>query len=635
MPTTLFIRASAVLRPRPKGSRRLEAVEQRLQLGPNNAPGHAPPVLQKGERRLRYCGKIFAKRKEVMEETPIRPSAVSVGPRPTKSASWWRSLGALVFALVNAIATGGPAHCQLACTGLGLSNPCVPGGGSTKTDCFLELAPRPVPPRRKDLRPKNQLVCYEGDPACDIDGPNNGGCTMQASICINNHDPRFSLCVPSSVASCDVLAPPRGSSDPNRFLLEAQCQAVVDSGTPDLCSAPVPLQVPLNPRGGTGQRTIRLRVSDATGARDSDVLKLRCKKSSCGDGRIQSDHEQCDDGNRTNGDGCDAGCHLEDGWACAGAPSVCTRLTVTPTPAHTSTSTARPGATPTSTPDSCCSTASPTRTPTPTPSPTPSATASREFIPPAGQTALFEDDFTTSISTSNWNVGWYGNGTTDITKGANSSETACWNPANISTSNSQLHLVLRHQYCTTTATDASIQTFPWTGAGITTRHTFNTSSATVHAEAKIQLPALNGAYSDWPAFWLTGVQECWPQHGELDIAEVSTTDLSAHTHYGTTCGDTSKNTSVIATLNDANFHVYSADASPAAGGSCSSPYRYEQVTYKRDGTVIGTHTQCIDLTGGWMVVVNLSCGDKPGDLNGGPCVDGSQMDVEYVAVSQP
>ncbi|WP_437296985.1 DVUA0089 family protein [Sorangium sp. So ce426] len=44
----------------------------------------------------------------------------------------------------------------------------------------------------------------------------------------------------------------------------------------------------------------------------------------CGDGAVSAPAEMCDDGNRTAGDGCDPGCAIEPGFACAGAPSVCT-----------------------------------------------------------------------------------------------------------------------------------------------------------------------------------------------------------------------------------------------------------------------------------------------------------------------
>ena len=44
---------------------------------------------------------------------------------------------------------------------------------------------------------------------------------------------------------------------------------------------------------------------------------------SCSDGTLDAG-EQCDDGNTSGGDGCTAGCQIEAGYECAGAPSVCT-----------------------------------------------------------------------------------------------------------------------------------------------------------------------------------------------------------------------------------------------------------------------------------------------------------------------
>jgi len=43
----------------------------------------------------------------------------------------------------------------------------------------------------------------------------------------------------------------------------------------------------------------------------------------CGDSILAPD-EDCDDGNLDSDDGCDDACHVEPGWACEGAPSVCT-----------------------------------------------------------------------------------------------------------------------------------------------------------------------------------------------------------------------------------------------------------------------------------------------------------------------
>lgn len=44
----------------------------------------------------------------------------------------------------------------------------------------------------------------------------------------------------------------------------------------------------------------------------------------CGD-KITNGTEQCDDGNKLNGDGCNITCSIENGFSCSGQPSVCTR----------------------------------------------------------------------------------------------------------------------------------------------------------------------------------------------------------------------------------------------------------------------------------------------------------------------
>ncbi|HSI05285.1 MAG TPA: hypothetical protein VLC93_12440, partial [Myxococcota bacterium] len=51
-----------------------------------------------------------------------------------------------------------------------------------------------------------------------------------------------------------------------------------------------------------------------------------CRCQRCGDGVVQGeDGELCDDGNPSDGDGCNASCVVEAGYKCAGAPSVCAR----------------------------------------------------------------------------------------------------------------------------------------------------------------------------------------------------------------------------------------------------------------------------------------------------------------------
>ncbi len=45
--------------------------------------------------------------------------------------------------------------------------------------------------------------------------------------------------------------------------------------------------------------------------------------SFCGDGLVDAEHEACDDGDDSDGDGCGKTCVEEEDWECAGEPSVC------------------------------------------------------------------------------------------------------------------------------------------------------------------------------------------------------------------------------------------------------------------------------------------------------------------------
>ncbi|WP_083457823.1 DUF4215 domain-containing protein [Sandaracinus amylolyticus] len=61
---------------------------------------------------------------------------------------------------------------------------------------------------------------------------------------------------------------------------------------------------------------------DANTALDGGPVDARIDDA-CGNGRFVEGLEQCDDGNLTPGDGCNATCMLEDGWRCPGAGLPC------------------------------------------------------------------------------------------------------------------------------------------------------------------------------------------------------------------------------------------------------------------------------------------------------------------------
>jgi cysteine-rich repeat protein len=267
---------------------------------------------------------------------------------------------------------------------------------------MMEWLTSPVSKLSSKSIPKNQLVCYEGDPTCDFD-PNlsNGSCTFHVRMCINNADPRLK-CLSSDLYSFEVKSPRLSSLDPvdiaNRASLENQAGpgglglTIIRKKTPgpigtstytqNQCGDAFELTVPLRRlRSGklmSSMKSFTMQGGNSLGTLDSDSLRLQCRPSACGDGIIQKDHEECDDGNRINGDGCDQGCHREHPATPTVTPTNTAVPTATPTdtptdtPTETPTETMVPGAntwTPTST-----FTITPTRTSTRTPTMTPTRT---------------------------------------------------------------------------------------------------------------------------------------------------------------------------------------------------------------------------------------------------------------------
>jgi cysteine-rich repeat protein len=77
-----------------------------------------------------------------------------------------------------------------------------------------------------------------------------------------------------------------------------------------------------NDGGGTtgGPGTGGIGPSDAR----PDITGIEVGNTAlCGNGAMDPG-EQCDDGNKTAGDGCSQICQIPSGWTCSGWPSICT-----------------------------------------------------------------------------------------------------------------------------------------------------------------------------------------------------------------------------------------------------------------------------------------------------------------------
>lgn len=293
---------------------------------------------------------------------------------------------------------------------------CISGGGSPRNDCMLEWMVQPVPPPDRRGLPMRKIICYEGDPLCDADlDIFNRTCSIPATVCLNNLDDRLPDCRPGEVARFTVMRPypDRLRDAADVATLDALEQGVHQDfgitvmrgrlaympGTAtvatDWCGEPIPITVPLrvskSGRTSRGRKVVRTRAEQGEGRRDTDTLRFECLPSTCGNGIVEP-HEDCDDGNRINGDGCNQGCRIEP------TPTITPTATDTPTPTATATATDTPTATPlpTDTPTATAThtptdTATPTATPThtPIPSDTPTWTATPTDTPTATPTATF------------------------------------------------------------------------------------------------------------------------------------------------------------------------------------------------------------------------------------------------------
>ncbi len=334
-------------------------------------------------------------------------------PVTQRSVETW--IHRLFLAVMCCVAVAANRTDAQLCTGPLGGNDCVPGGGAKSTDCNLEWYVTPPPPFTIQGIPTNKMVCYEGDPRCDIDPDiTNKSCTVSVRLCINNNDERFPTCHVAGLNAIAIRSPHANSLDPADQANLSQLETAINPGfgvtmiepglpmttgspnmLPDNCSAPFNVKIPLrtNSLGKTytGHRSIRLQVSNMNGSLDTDTMKFECRVSTCGNHTVETDHEQCDFGDRNNGDGCDQGCQIEGLTPTPTKTVTATRIpTATATPTETPTQTATPTATKTGTSTktvtatptwTSTSTLTPTKTSTNTSTPTKSMTPTKTPTP--------------------------------------------------------------------------------------------------------------------------------------------------------------------------------------------------------------------------------------------------------------
>lgn len=144
----------------------------------------------------------------------------------------------------------------------------IPGGGPTKSDCYVEANVQGIASPGPDVKSNRIVRCVDGDP-CDTDGAcGNGSCTLSVAICVNQKDPQLPACTPpASLKKLKVNSKVLGALPPSPY-----------SGS--ACGSFVGVTVPLKKNGKKpGMVALPANATAAKGtnpARDRDKYVLEC-----------------------------------------------------------------------------------------------------------------------------------------------------------------------------------------------------------------------------------------------------------------------------------------------------------------------------------------------------------------------
>jgi beta-glucanase (GH16 family) len=161
---------------------------------------------------------------------------------------------------------------------------------------------------------------------------------------------------------------------------------------------------------------------------------------------------------------------------------------------------------------------------------------------------VFDSEFNgSSLNTEQWSTGFFGSG---ITRGDNSVEQECYDPAQVVVANDMLSLtaVAKPERCG--------HYEPYASGMVMTYGKFNFTYG--YMEARIWLSAGPDGIADWPAFWAVG--QNWPTDGEIDVLEGLGGQACVHfiTHRGHNPG-----TCAPGDFSD-GWHTYAADWEPGS-----------------------------------------------------------------------
>lgn len=154
----------------------------------------------------------------------------------------------------------------------------VPGGGSTATDCALEVYGVQLVAKDPGMAARS-AICTDGA-ACDADGRVDGTCTFPIGLCMNVADSRLADCTSSGLASVEVLSSKPDSSELQ--LMVDDLSAMLPSSE-ETCVFSDGVRVPVRTsssgaqRAGKGTLKLRAITDDPSPKKDTDVIRLVCE----------------------------------------------------------------------------------------------------------------------------------------------------------------------------------------------------------------------------------------------------------------------------------------------------------------------------------------------------------------------
>ena len=218
---------------------------------------------------------------------------------------------------------------------------------------------------------------------------------------------------------------------------------------------------------------------------------------------------------------------------------------------------------------------------------------------------VFDEEFNgTTLDSSKWINGWFGDGTSVTQPVQATVEQAAYDPKQATVSGGMLRLAAIASPATVNG-----RTYPYRSGLIMTGDKYRVTYG--YIEARVYIPgAADGTVYNWPAWWLVG--DNWPTGGEIDIMEGLEGNAYSTFHFGTVANH--QHYQFIARNNPVGWHVMAAHWQPG------------RITFYYDGIAIGTVTSNVT-SQPMQLILNNAVGGW-----GGPTVVPATMLVDYVHV---